>query len=161
LVCPASIKQVAAERAGVEPRVIAEGETAKAAGFTITAIQADHGGPGLALGYVIQCDPWTLYHSGDTLASADLGQTLRQFKLDVAILPINGKVGNMSGVEAARVAKDAGASLAVPCHFEMFEFNTASPAAFIRECERLGQNYRALRAGERLTLEPAAGSVHL
>jgi hypothetical protein len=34
----------------------------------------------------------------------------------------------------------------------MFEFNTASPAAFVRECERLGQRYRVLRAGERLPL---------
>jgi L-ascorbate metabolism protein UlaG (beta-lactamase superfamily) len=159
LVCPVSIKQVAAERGGVEPRGIAEGETARAAGFTFTAVRADHGDPGLALGYVIQCEPWTLYHSGDTLAFAGLGQTLRQFKLDVAILPINGKVGNMGGVEAARVAKDAGASLAVPCHFEMFEFNTASPAAFSRECERLDQSYRTLRAGERLTLKSAGGSV--
>ena len=42
------------------------------------------------------------------------------------------------------------ARLAVPMHFEMFEFNTASPDAFAAECERLGQPYRVLRAGERL-----------
>jgi hypothetical protein len=42
-------------------------------------------------------------------------------------LSINGKVGNMSGADAARVAREAGAALAVLCHFEMFEFNTPSP----------------------------------
>jgi L-ascorbate metabolism protein UlaG (beta-lactamase superfamily) len=155
LVCPESIKQVAGERVGMEPLGIAEGQTVEAEGFTLTAVHADHGPPGLALGYVIECEQWTLYHSGDTLAFVGLDQTLRRFELDVAILPINGKVGNMGGAEAARVAKDAGATLAVPCHFEMFDFNTASPAAFIRECERLGQSYRVLRAGERLTLKPS------
>jgi len=35
----------------------------------------------------------------------------------------------------------------------MFEFNTADPREqFIPECERLGQAYKVLRAGERLTL---------
>jgi L-ascorbate metabolism protein UlaG (beta-lactamase superfamily) len=58
----------------------------------------------------------------------------------------------MSGREAARVAKEAGAGVAVPCHFEMFEFNTASPDEFVDESERLGQPHHVLRAGERLTL---------
>jgi hypothetical protein len=34
----------------------------------------------------------------------------------------------------------------------MFEFNTATPDAFVAECERLGQAYRVLERGERLTL---------
>jgi hypothetical protein len=35
----------------------------------------------------------------------------------------------------------------------MFEFNTADPRElFVPECERLGQPYRILRAGESLTL---------
>jgi L-ascorbate metabolism protein UlaG (beta-lactamase superfamily) len=152
LVCPAAIEDVAAERAGVEPLGIEEGQTINAQGFAVTAVHADHAAPSPALGYVIKRGPWKLYHSGDTLAFACLGQTLRAFELDVAILPINGKVGNMSGIEAARIANQAGAGLAVPCHFEMFEFNTASPAAFSRECERLGQHCRVLRTGERLTL---------
>jgi len=35
----------------------------------------------------------------------------------------------------------------------MFEFNTASPGSFVAECERIGQAYRVLRLGERLTLD--------
>jgi hypothetical protein len=34
----------------------------------------------------------------------------------------------------------------------MFEFNTASPAAFVAECERLGQHFEVLRAGQRLSI---------
>ena len=33
----------------------------------------------------------------------------------------------------------------------MFEFNTATPDEFVAECERLGQPYRVLRQGERLS----------
>jgi hypothetical protein len=40
----------------------------------------------------------------------------------------------------------------VPCHYEMFEFNTASPAEFVATCERLGQRHKVLRAGERWVL---------
>ena len=54
--------------------------------------------------------------------------------------------------DAARVAHEARAGLAVPCHYDMFEFNTASPAQFVEECGLLGQPQRVLLAGERLTL---------
>jgi L-ascorbate metabolism protein UlaG (beta-lactamase superfamily) len=43
----------------------------------------------------------------------------------------------------------------VPMHYEMFAFNTEPPDAFAAACERLGQPYRVLRAGERLTLAQA------
>lgn len=39
--------------------------------------------------------------------------------------------------------------LAIPHHFEMFQFNTATPDDFIAECLRLGQEHRVLRCGER------------
>ena len=158
LVCPAGLAELARERAGVEPLEAEMGETVEAAGFDLTPVPAEHEAPGPAVGWVVRCGPWTLYHAGDTLAYTGLGESLRPFRPHVAILPINGKVGNMGGAEAARVAHAAGTALAIPCHFDMFEHNTASPAELVRECERLGQAYRVLRAGERLTLRtPPAG----
>ena len=60
--------------------------------------------------------------------------------------------GNFTGPEAARLARDIGARVAVPCHYDMFEFNTADPAdEFIPECHRLGQPYRVLQLGERFS----------
>ena len=79
--------------------------------------------------------------------------------MDLALLPINGRAperrvpGNFTGPEAARLAHDIGARLVVPCHYDMFEFNTASPEAFVAEARRLGQPHRVLRAGERWTSE--------
>ena len=55
------------------------------------------------------------------------------------------------GREAAQVAKDIGARLVIPCHYEMFEFNTTTPDEFVAECRRLDHPYRVLRAGESWT----------
>jgi len=57
------------------------------------------------------------------------------------------------GREAAFLANDIGAKLVIPCHYEMFAFNTASPEDFMTECERLGQPYKVLRAGERWSIQ--------
>ena len=73
--------------------------------------------------------------------------------VDVAFVPINGKHGNMDGADAARLAYEAGASIAIPCHHEMFRFNTASTSRFVAECVRIGQEYRLPRAGERITID--------
>jgi L-ascorbate metabolism protein UlaG (beta-lactamase superfamily) len=152
LVCPPGLRALAFERAGVVPRVVEVDETVGVAGFDFTAVPAEHESPGGAVGFVVGSGPWTLYHAGDTTAYPGLGERLRPFAPDVALLPINGKVGNMDGREAARIAKEARAGVVVPCHFEMFEFNTASPDEFVAACAELRQPCRVLRAGERLTL---------
>jgi L-ascorbate metabolism protein UlaG (beta-lactamase superfamily) len=125
--------------------------------FHFTAIPAAHdqltvdeNGRNIYLGYVVKAGPWVIYHSGDTVVYDGMVESLRPFNIDVALLPINGKVGNMSGVGAANLAKDINAKLVIPCHYDMFEFNTADLAdEFIPECERIGQKYRVLQQGER------------
>jgi L-ascorbate metabolism protein UlaG (beta-lactamase superfamily) len=83
-----------------------------------------------------------------------MAEKLRPFDTDVALLPINGRApelrvpGNLFGREAAQLAKDIGAKLVIPCHFEMFEFNSASPDEFIHECRWRGQPFKVLRCGE-------------
>lgn len=119
-------------------------------------VERDEHGHVKALGYVLRFGEWSLYHSGDTLRYDGMAQKLRPFAVDVALLPINGRAperrvsGNLSGPEAAQLAHDIGASLVIPCHFDMFEFNTAAPDAFANTCRRLGQPFRILRCGERL-----------
>jgi L-ascorbate metabolism protein UlaG (beta-lactamase superfamily) len=161
LVAPAAHRELAAERAGRQPVGIDDGETVEVAGFRITAVPAAHeaierdaAGRMLHLGYVVRCGPHSIYHAGDTVRYD--GMTERIGDVDVALLPINGRAperrvaGNLTGEEAAGLAHDLGARLAVPMHYEMFEFNTAPPDAFAAACERLGVAYRVLRAGERL-----------
>jgi L-ascorbate metabolism protein UlaG (beta-lactamase superfamily) len=147
LVAPARIVELARKRSGGEVTGISEGEVVEVAGFAIQAVPAVHPGEH-CVGYEITAGIRRLYHSGDT-TWVDPGVR----GVDVALLPINGKLGNLDGPGAARLAQTVEAALAIPCHYDMFEFNTASPDAFVAECERLGQPYRVLRQGERLTLD--------
>ncbi|MBL0158240.1 MAG: MBL fold metallo-hydrolase [Bryobacterales bacterium] len=110
------------------------------------------------LGYVIRTGRYTIYHPGDTVLYEGLAEKLKPLQIDVALLPINGTLpqrrvtGNLWGREAAWLAKEIGAGLAIPCHFDMFEFNTESPAEFIAHCEALTQPHGILRNGEGITL---------
>jgi len=168
LVIPEANRRFVAERLGTPedwPMGLDAGGTAEACGFRFHAVPAAHEtldldarGRHLYLGYVVQAGPWTLYHSGDTVRYAGMEDWLAQWRVDVALLPINGRsperrvAGNLCGREAARLAHDIGARLVIPCHYEMFEFNTASPDEFRAECARLGQPYKVMRAGERQSL---------
>ena len=63
------------------------------------------------------------------------------------------------GREAAASTRDIRARLVIPCHYEMFKFNMATPDELVAECLRLGQQYRVLRAGERWSNAELAGKV--
>jgi L-ascorbate metabolism protein UlaG (beta-lactamase superfamily) len=172
LVVPEAHRELAAERAGIareRPLGLDDGESAGAGGFAFTAVPAAHetierdaAGRMLHLGYVVRCGPFALYHAGDTVPYEGMAARVREAAgpggVDVALLPINGRApernvaGNLTGEEAAGLAHELGARMAVPMHFEMFAFNTEPPDAFVAACERLGVACRVLRAGERLTV---------
>ena len=167
LVCPEAHRKLARERSGLlDGQIVGldEGMGCNFGVFRVNAVPAahealdrDHGGHLLYLGWVVQAGPWTLYHSGDTVHYAGMEELLRPMGIDVALLPINGRAperrvsGNLTGIEAARLASAIGAGLVIPGHYDMFEFNTASTDEFEAECRRLGQAYSVLRAGERWT----------
>jgi L-ascorbate metabolism protein UlaG (beta-lactamase superfamily) len=116
-------------------------------------LETDAQGNYKCLGYIARFGGFAVYHSGDGVVYPGMVECLRPFHVDVALLPINGKIGNMDGIAAARLAHEIGAKVVVPCHYDMFEFNTASPEPFVAQCQRLGQPYRVLQNGERLTIE--------
>jgi L-ascorbate metabolism protein UlaG (beta-lactamase superfamily) len=166
LVIPEANRAFVAERLGIEPARplgLDDGTSATVAGFEFHGIAAAHNeldrdgaGHHKYLGYVIRCGRWTIYHAGDTLRYPGMAEKLRRFSIDIALLPINGNkpqrrvAGNLDGREAAQLAHDISARVVIPCHYDMFEFNTADPdELFVPECERLGQPFRVLRAGER------------
>ena len=166
---PEANRSFVANRVGCEealPIGLDAGVTVNVGGWKLTGVASAHNeletdelGRHRFLGFVAQRGPWTVYHSGDTLLYPGLADTLAEFAIDVAFLPINGNVpargvaGNMDGREAAELAKSVSAGLVIPHHFEMFEFNTADPRdLFIPECVRADQPYHVLRAGEGYSL---------
>lgn len=122
------------------------------------AVERDDEGRCKFLGFVARVGGFTFYHSGDTLMHDGLVPALAPFAPDIAFVPINGNkperrvAGNLDGREAAELAHAIRAGLAIPHHFDMFEFNTASPGLFEAECQRVGQRYRVLYNGEGIDL---------
>jgi L-ascorbate metabolism protein UlaG (beta-lactamase superfamily) len=161
LVCPAANRQLAADRLGRPPDVcMSHGDMATVAGFDLELVPAAHPEPAPEFaGYLVGCGSTRIYHSGDSVVYPGMADRLRTGETTLALLPINGALGNMSGPEAARLAHAIGARLVVPCHYDMFEFNTASPTAFVAECQSLGQPFEVLQAGQRLSLPPPGGAV--
>jgi L-ascorbate metabolism protein UlaG (beta-lactamase superfamily) len=168
LVLPESMRSSAIEKLGDGGDWllgINDGQTIVAAGIAISAVPAAHetierddAGRCRFLGYVARFGdpPIAIYHSGDCVPYEGQADLLAAYGIDIALLPINGRrperrvAGNFWGREAAQLAHAVRAKLVVPCHFEMFQFNTESPDEFVGECRRLDQPYRVLRCGERM-----------
>jgi len=165
LVIPEADREFVVDRLKIAaelPRGLDAGQFTTVGPFQIHAVpaaheelQRDQNGRHRFLGYVVEFGGGFVYHSGDTVLYDEMVESLLRWPIDVALLPINGRAperrvaGNLWGREAAQLAKDIGARLVIPCHYEMFEFNTTTPDEFVTECQRLEQPHRVLRAGER------------
>jgi L-ascorbate metabolism protein UlaG (beta-lactamase superfamily) len=165
LVIPEANRAFVAERLEIDadlPVGLNDGESVTVADFTLHAVPAAHetverdeAGRCRFLGYIIQFGPYTVYHSGDTLRYEGMVEQLALYDIDVALLPINGRAperrvaGNLNAEEAVRLAREINARTVIPCHYDMFTFNTANPDDFVQEAEVQGQPYQVLRGGER------------
>ncbi len=175
LVLPHPILEEARARLGdapIELVGLGAGESCELQGWRLTGVPAMHDdlktdeqGRHHYLGFLIQRAGFCFYHSGDTRWYPDLANWLLDPVCDVMLLPINGHkperrvAGNMDGTEAAVLARSCHARLVVPCHYDMFTFNTESPDEFITACGHLAQPHRILRGGEKLSLERHSTAV--
>jgi L-ascorbate metabolism protein UlaG (beta-lactamase superfamily) len=107
----------------------------------------------LYLGYFIQVGPYKIYHSGDTLYYEGLEELIMDFKPHLALLPINGNAperkvaGNLNAKEAVTLAKKCKIPFVVPCHYDLFAFNTADVNEFISISRDMEQPYLVLELG--------------
>jgi L-ascorbate metabolism protein UlaG (beta-lactamase superfamily) len=85
------------------------------------------------LGYIFRFGDILIYHSGDCVPYDGLEETLRNYELDLALLPVNGRddyrlsrniPGNFHFEEALQLCEDSGIPYMIPHHFGMFDFNT-------------------------------------
>ncbi len=139
-----------------------DGRSVTIGDFTFHGIPASHNeidrdekGDCRYMGYVIEFGPYKIYHSGDTLWFDGMTELLLPFAVDVAILPVNGNkperkvAGNLDGREAAQLGKAIHAGVVIPCHYDLFSFNTADVNEFITAASAIGQPFRVLKMGER------------
>jgi L-ascorbate metabolism protein UlaG (beta-lactamase superfamily) len=139
-----------------------DGSYATIDGFTFHGIPASHNelerdetGNCKYMGYVIEFGDHSIYHSGDTLWFEGMVDLLKPFAVDVALLPINGDrperkvAGNLNTKEAAQLGKAIDAKTVIPCHYDMFTFNTADINDFIQEAGKMQQSFKILQGGGR------------
>jgi L-ascorbate metabolism protein UlaG (beta-lactamase superfamily) len=166
-IIPEANREFVAERVGCEkefPHGLNAGRSVTIDEFTFHGIPAKHNkiekdenGNCKFLGYVISFGGHNIYHSGDSLWFDQMINLLLPFKVDVAILPINGNdparkvAGNLNCEEAARLGKTIDARCVVPCHYDMFTFNTADVNEFVQAAKKIDQPYQILRGGEKFT----------
>lgn len=121
-------------------------------------METDENGEHKFISYLITVAGRTIYHSGDACLYDGLIEQLKRWKIDLALLPINGRdpkrgvAGNFSASEAVQLAKTIQAGLVIPCHYGMFEFNSVSPDEFVQLAQANQVPYQVLQAGERLSL---------
>src|SRR5688572_7161201 len=156
----------------IMPRV---GERVELAGLAYTAVPAAHGASALAdpryvyeedsegharwMGFLIECNGVTLYHSGDTVLIPEIFAALQDQKIDIAILPINGRdffreqkeiVGNLWPGEAVELAAALKARVLIGCHNDLFDGNRVNPGMLFDELDKRApwQRCHLLQPGE-------------
>ena len=119
--------------------LLSVGEVCQFEGFSVRAVFADHGElePD-AIGIMLEADGIRVYHTGDTSYRPERMDEVIALRPDVIIPCINGHAGNLDAIEAAQLANDVGATVAIPSHFWFFIRQNwraeGTPAAFLDAC---------------------------
>ena len=95
--------------------------------FTVIPVFAAHTVD--AVGLLVEAEGKRLYFSGDTLFDERLF-SVADYRPDITLICINGRLGNMTTEEALITAKAIGAPVNIPNHYDMFASNSADPHAF-------------------------------
>jgi len=99
-------------------------------------IQRNSRGQHQFIGYGITVGRHRIYHAGDTFLHPLVIQAARRYHPTHAILPVNernyyreklGIIGNLTVREAFGFCKEICARTLIPCHWDMFAANSASP----------------------------------
>lgn len=168
-IIPEANRSFVAERAQCPtdfPVGLNDGTSVTVDGFTFYGLPAKHNeierdaaGNCKFMGYIIEFGDYKIYHSGDTLLFDGMVEMLKPFSVDVAILPINGNkperkvAGNLNCSEAAILGKEIHAKTVIPCHYDLFTFNTADVNDFAAEAKKIDQPYKILTGGGKLSYQ--------
>jgi len=105
-------------------------------------LQVNERGEHHFLGFILKLGGLTLYHSGDCVIYDGLAERLCSWRIDLALLPVNGRgrgvPGNLTFAEAHALCRAARIPALVPHHFGLFAFNTVDPAELQREITAAG-----------------------
>jgi L-ascorbate metabolism protein UlaG (beta-lactamase superfamily) len=124
-----------------DTRTVAPGDVVTVAGVTIHAVPAYNTNkfrePGVVfhpredakVGYVVELDGTTYYHSGDT----DVIDEMSEIEVDVAMIPVSGTYV-MTADEAARACAKLRAGVVIPMHYDTIVGTVADAKRFAELC---------------------------
>ena len=167
LIVPEANRSFVADRLKIDPDYpigLNAGESFEENDISFHAIPSAHNeldknekGQYLYLGYIIRLGSFTIYHSGDTLYYEGMEKWIIPFNPSIALLPINGNdpsrrvAGNLNTTEAVTLGKKCNIPVVIPCHYDLFGFNTADVNEFIAEAKKSSQGYCVLELGGRIS----------
>ncbi|WP_061933762.1 MBL fold metallo-hydrolase [Aureimonas sp. AU22] len=148
-VAPAAERGEALRRAGIEAdRLLAvdagqRHEILPGVAICVTraaheTLERDADGRHRFLGFAIEAEGVTVFHSGDTVPFPGQAEEVAALRPDLALLPVNGRsaaltaagvAGNLTAAEAAALCRAAGIPAMLAHHYGLFAFNTAEPEA--------------------------------
>ena len=163
MIIPEANRSFVAQRLGIDaskPIGLNAGEHFSTEDIQIHAIPAAHNtldknikGQHPYLGYMICLGKLVIYHSGDTLYYEGMEEWVNRFNPTIALLPINGNdparkvAGNLNAEEAVKLSKRCNVQVVIPCHYDLFEFNTADVNEFIKAAKKYEQRFCVLELG--------------
>ena len=135
-------------------------------GIAVTALPSAHeefhtdeNGDYLEVGFRITLGDTVLFHAGDGCPYEGLAE--RVAGADILMLPVNGRdfyrtkvcdiIGCFDSREAVLLAKEVGASLLIPTHFDLYDVNGVNPGYFVDTLKTMNfdQQFHIFAPGER------------
>lgn len=145
-----STHEVAGKHPELKLEIVKEGDEIDLGELKARVVKAVHGyhpvmkggkRPRENVGFIISDGEKSVYFASDTICFEN------DFKCDAIIVPVSNHCVTMGPSEAALFAKETGASVIVPCHYD----NPIHPVDLEqvkREFEREGVSYKILKIGE-------------
>lgn len=134
---------------------IREGSVVTVGDLEITVTRAYHSEPH-AVGLVLAAGGRKVYLSGDSEFDPQLAPAVIRLAggpIDLALICINGKWGNMSWQQARDVIRAIRPAMTVPMHYGLFAENTVDPEPFVQACRNEGIPARTLKIGQPVSLD--------
>jgi len=158
LIGPGSV-QKAAKDLGIDSSKLIKlnrGTSLKIGEIDFIGVVADHGkySPD-CIGVIIKISSKNIYFTSDTCYRPDfLDIVALKEKIDILVVPINGKFGNPDAKDASYITYQVDPKIVIPCHYWMFAEHGGDPGEFTCQCSRIAPKVKIIMPaiGEELVL---------
>lgn len=132
-------------------RLLEIGKRETLAGMDVLPVFAKHS-DAAAIGVVVSAGGKRVYLTGDTEFDERLFAAPEVRGVDLLLICINGRMGNMTLDEAVATVKRLAPKAAAPMHYGLFARNTADPAPFVAQCQEVGIKAFAMQPGKEFAI---------